>query len=90
MNDKTRRLHGLKAAQNLVELVAHLARSGAVQIGSCEIDLDDGKKHKLNLTGYVDLALDGLTKSIDAMKAGDSGKSGAKSGPLLALRPGLN
>ena len=90
MNVKTRHFHGLKAAQKLVETMAHWARSGEVQLGSCWIDLDSGDKHKLKPEEYLELAEKAIRKSINDMKAGDPSKSGAKSVPLLALRPGLN
>ena len=72
MNAKTRQLQGLRAAQNMVKLVREISRSGALKIGSCEIDLDNGEKHRLCLRDYVQMALDALDNSIEQMKAAEA------------------
>jgi len=72
MNAKTRQLQGLRAAETLVELVQDLGLSGKLKVGSCEIDLDDGEKHRLCLHEYARLALDALEGSIEQMKAAEA------------------
>ena len=69
MNDKTRHFHGLKAAGTLVGLVRQLDHDEQIKLGTCEIDLDDGHKHRLKAKEYLELAEEAIGKAIEELKA---------------------
>lgn len=69
MNAKTRHLHGLRAADNMVGLFRQLVSAGAIKLGACEIDMDNGEKHRLNAKEYLELAETAIGKAIEELKA---------------------
>lgn len=68
MNAQTKHLHGLRAADNMVGLVRQLVSVGAIKLGGCEIDLDNGEKHKLKAREYFELAKTAIDKAIEELK----------------------
>ena len=69
MNAQTKHLHGLRAAQNMVELVRQLADAWQIKLETCEIKLDDGKKCTLEAREYLELAKTAIDKAIEELKA---------------------
>jgi len=69
MNAQTKHLHGLRAAQNMVELVRQLADAWQIKLETCEIKLDDGKKYTLEAREYLELAKTAIGKAIEELKA---------------------
>jgi len=69
MNAQTQHLHGLRAAQNMVELVRQLADAWQIKLETCEIKLDDGKKYTLEAREYLELAKTAIGKAIEELKA---------------------
>ena len=69
MNAKTRHLHGLRAADNAVRIVRQLVSAGALNLGYCEIDLDNGQKHRLKAKEYLELAEKAIGNAIEELKA---------------------
>jgi hypothetical protein len=69
MNAQTQHLHGLRAAQNMVELVRQLADAWQIKLETCEIKLDDGKKYTLEAREYLELAKTAIGKAIEDLKA---------------------
>ena len=69
MNAQTKHLHGLRAADNMVGLFRQLVSAGAIKLGSCEIDMDNGEKHRLNAKEYLELAETAIGKAIEELKA---------------------
>lgn len=69
MNEQTKYLHGLRAADNVLGLVRELVRVGSIKIKRCEIDLDNGLKHKLKAREYLELAEVAIGKAIEELKA---------------------
>jgi hypothetical protein len=69
MNAQTKHLHGLRAAQNMVELVWQLADAWQIKLETCEIKLDDGKKYTLEAREYLELAKTAIGKAIEELKA---------------------
>lgn len=69
MNAQTKHLHGLRAADNMVGLVRQLVSAGAIKLGACEIDLDNGDKHRLKAKEYLELAEQAIGKAIEELKA---------------------
>ena len=69
MNEQTKHLHGLRAADNMVNLVRELVQTGQITLGGCEIDLDNGEKHKVKANEYLKLAETAIGKAIKDLKA---------------------
>ena len=69
MNAQTQHLHGLRAADAMVGLVRQLVHAGQIKLGTCEIDLDDGKKHTFKAREYLELAETAIGKAIEELKA---------------------
>jgi hypothetical protein len=68
MNAKTRHLHGLRAAGTLVGLVRQLDHDEHIKLSTCEIDLDNGDKHRLKAKEYLELAETAIGKAIEELK----------------------
>jgi hypothetical protein len=69
MNEQTKHLHGLRAADNMLDLVRKLVHTGLITLGGCEIDLDNGEKHKFKAREYLELAETAIGKAIKDLKA---------------------
>lgn len=69
VNEQTKYLHGLRAADNVLHLVRGLVRAGSIKIKGCEIDLDNGEKHKLKAREYLELAEVAISHAIHELKA---------------------
>ena len=68
MNEQTKHLHGLRAADNMVGLIRNLSHNGKIILG-CEITLDNGEKRKLKAKEYLELAETAIGKAIKDLKA---------------------
>jgi hypothetical protein len=53
----------------MVGLVRRLVHAGQIKLGTCEIDLDNGKKHRLKAKEYLELAEAAIGKAIEQLKA---------------------